>query len=174
MMPGLGHVYLQRYVYGVTLFLAFTLLNTLPTTRFLSLPLMVYAAWESYRHARDVGLPSRPVIQNGVFAAVGFVGFFSWFLTMTSIITPIGINLKTTADAARMAARIHLCARIQGDYPDIASDCDMKGVELRDSWGQQYRYRLGTRRFEIWSSGPDGRPGTEDDFVFKYRLRDSL
>lgn len=39
---------------------------------------------------------------------------------------------------------------------------------LEDPWGSRYRLvREGRRRFRVWSNGPDGEPGTEDDLCYE-------
>lgn len=41
--------------------------------------------------------------------------------------------------------------------------------EMRDPWGEPYHYRLPSRdagrAFDLWSSGPDRRSGTDDDIA---------
>ncbi len=43
---------------------------------------------------------------------------------------------------------------------------------LRDSWGNTYRYRypgvMNENHYELWSGGPDGQDGTEDDITSWY------
>jgi general secretion pathway protein G len=45
--------------------------------------------------------------------------------------------------------------------------------ERNDSWGNHYRYRYPRtkgRPFDLWSAGPDGKDGTEDDISWPLPL----
>ena len=44
-----------------------------------------------------------------------------------------------------------------------APDHFPKEAYLVDPWGKPYRYRLEEDSFYVWSSGPDGLLGTDDD-----------
>lgn len=35
-----------------------------------------------------------------------------------------------------------------------------------DPWDQEYQYEMTARSFRVWSNGPDGSPGTEDDIGY--------
>jgi len=41
-------------------------------------------------------------------------------------------------------------------------------LSIQDPWGMDYRYRfISEDEYEIWSSGPDSKPGTSDDIRLK-------
>ncbi len=43
----------------------------------------------------------------------------------------------------------------------------VQGEKVVDAWGNPIRYRVDGKTFELWSCGPDGISGTEDDLHFK-------
>lgn len=81
LLPGLGQVYQRRPGRGISIFLAFTLLNSLPTTRpFLVVPVVV-GSWDAYRGTPATGEAPDAAGSEGRrywFLAAGFAAFVGW------------------------------------------------------------------------------------------------
>ena len=96
------------------------------------------------------------------------------FIITTSIIAAIVliVALKGAFDTFRSLSHVRAASKIErlkeetdiylienGRYPDEKEFI----MEEEDSWGRPYIYRLSKDGFSIFSSGPDGIEGNEDD-----------
>lgn len=130
-----------------------------------------------------------------VFMGLSIITAVTYTFVAPIFIEPgCGIDVTRTAvgPTAPFAKALKLYRAHMGDYPSSEvglralvlppSDPELaakwKGPYLeteemlRDPWGHSYRYRypgeLNESQFEMWSVGPDGQDGTEDDITSWY------
>lgn len=81
------------------------------------------------------------------------------------------LEARTEAVQLKIVLQRYFLADERHEFPDALDDLtegDRPLIEDRDllidPWGHRYIYRRdGDREFEVFSPGPDGEPGTEDD-----------
>jgi len=68
--------------------------------------------------------------------------------------TVVGLKGFPPATLEELASRL--------DKPDW-----MKDGKFVDDWDQPIQYRVDGKKFQVWSCGPDGVSGTDDDLPYK-------
>lgn len=53
-----------------------------------------------------------------------------------------------------------------------SSEPYLRAQDLIDPWGNALNYQVDGDRFDVWSNGPDGKSGTEDDVWLEDTVRD--
>ncbi|GAB4489757.1 MAG: hypothetical protein OHK006_21840 [Thermodesulfovibrionales bacterium] len=99
----------------------------------------------------------------------GWFGYLPWLaLCLSIVIAMMAVALRNEGNWPRLSAakeiadfrfRIEKYRLEKGAYP--ASLGDIGGAE--DPWGSAFVYRGAEDSFSLFSAGPDGKPGTQDD-----------
>ncbi len=92
-----------------------------------------------------------------VIAIAIFIGFFAF----RGNLDVFGVFKQTriVSEIERLKTQVDIYNITNGRYPEHINTITTK----KDAWGKPFIYRLTENNFKIFSSGPDGIEGTEDD-----------
>lgn len=76
-------------------------------------------------------------------------------------------TLATALDAFRRERGFYVAAETGGALLDNLAPVYLKAIIRFDSWSNEIRYSGAASRYRLSSSGPDGRPDTDDDIVIE-------
>lgn len=174
-LPGLGQLYQRRYPAAAAGILPFWILLAWRPGH--AWPLLLAFAfggeaffWGSSRPAADLtteGLRRR----RNAYVVTAIIAFCFWAMLVSPAALPLQRQAMANAAADNLAAFYKKCARQRGSVPGTAADCGAEARRPADPWGGSFEYALTEQGFELRSPGPDGKAGTADDFVYRYRFR---
>jgi len=129
-----------------------------------------------------------------VAVVLGFIGAacfchatFSYFFILNACVSKTSLARRAVCPTGTIATALKRFRHEQGRYPtqliELATtpigggdgedvvpylDVDLR-AGFQDPWGSEYRFRHPSQRskqpFDLWSCGPDGTSGTDDDLT---------
>lgn len=127
-------------------------------TRWTSLPLIAFGACAVAFGVACEEAAESPVRSGSINAGAGTAaGNYSPALRNTEVQT----RFKTAADG------IATYAALNGELPESLADLTKAGIVgeqlLRDPWDRPLMYEKTADGYRVWTTGPDGEDGTDDD-----------
>ena len=113
--------------------------------------------------------PQNQRLRNALFFMAGVVGFLSWSVLFASALYPFHSMEEVNQQVDRIVDNVRNYRAQHGALPEGLEQASPDPALYRDPWGRNYYYRKGQADFQIGSVGPDGKPGTRDDFNYKFR-----
>jgi len=101
------------------------------------------------------GISYPPFITPVIFLA----SFFIAIISFPSQRADHADRIKTSADIDNLRFVVEAYKYENGSYPQSIAQI----AKTADSWGRQYIYKPAVDDFVLFSAGPDGKEGTEDD-----------
>lgn len=174
-LPGLGQLYQRRFVVaGCGLIPFWTVLALQPGTVW---PLLFAFGFGAeaflFGEKHGEGIPTDPGARRRrqAYGATGVIAFCFWIMMAAPAAGLLRRQAEATGRAEGLAAFVRDCARKKGSRPTSFDDCVSEGRPRRsDPWGRDFEMIPTERGFDLRSPGSDGRAGTSDDLVYRYRF----
>ncbi|MCE5194981.1 MAG: DUF4388 domain-containing protein [Nitrospiraceae bacterium] len=110
----------------------------------------------------------RPLKKTG--PSVSFAGIFTTIIFVISALLAFAAfpahknayalnKIKTVEDIDSIRFLVEVYKYEKGSYPSTLDQI----TKIKDKWGNPYVYKIDSNTFVIYSLGPDGKEGTEDD-----------
>ncbi len=133
-LPGLGQLYLQRWLTSAGFFAPFLFLFFIDG-KFLWFPLLsIASSWEAFRNGAEKTRQVRRILWpvQSLYVALSMVGLFAWTGQGLNHFYGVGPRLNLSYRADLIADKIRACTLLLGRHPATISECPGLGELVGD------------------------------------------